>query len=688
MRKILIGGVALVLVGAGAFLAYARTLPCPSVDALLRYRPPEATRVFALDGSRLADLSSERRVVVAFDDMPRYVRDGFVAVEDRRFYQHGGIDVRGIGRAIVNNVRAMSAAEGFSTITMQIPRNVFPTELPRSSRYGRKICEVRMAGEIERRMTKQQILELYVNQVYMGEGLYGVEEATRGYFGKPASQATLAESALLVGMVKNPGGYNPRKQPLRAIQRRNTVLEVFAREGLVTTAEAEAAKATPLTLAPPIEAAGPAPYFVAAVRQELRERFGDDAHNLGLRVYTGLDPALQQATQRALVAQIEKIESGAYGRYTHDTPDAGELAPATGNGSPYLQGMAIVLDSRTGEVRALVGGRDFTHSSYDRALDARRQPGSAFKPILFAAAVNAGLTAGDPIDATPVSIESRTGVWAPDDLAPDSLTTLSLRDALALSSNNAAVRVGEYVGVDRVIEMARSLGISTEIPPYPSITLGAAEVIPAEFVSAIAALGNGGYRVPPTLIKRVEDAHGNVLWQAKPATERALDENVAFITTSMMEDVIERGTARTVRESGFWLPAAGKTGTTNDAKDVWFVGMKPDLAAGVWLGFDQPKEIAPYAYGGRLAAPVWIEAMNAAYAERPAPEPWTAPPGVVQAPVDVHTGQHATGNCPSEDVRIEYFLDGSQPMEYCPLHPESSADRAVDRLLRGLRRVF
>ncbi len=689
MVKKIAAALVLVFVVSAVVLPLTVAQDCPSIASIADYTPPQATRVYALDGSRLADLSPDRRVLVAYEQIPPIVRDGFVAVEDRRFWDHGGVDLRGIARAVRNNLRALSLDEGFSTITMQLTRNVFPQALPRGDRFRRKICEVRLAGAVEDALGKKKVLELYANQVYMGDGLYGVEEAARVLFGKPVADVSAAEAALLVGLVKNPEGYHPRKHPARAIRRRNVVLDVFARERVLPAVEAEAAAVQPLTLAPPPEARASAPYAVAAVRRQLRELIGEDAETRGLRVHTAINPALQRSAEAALVGQIERIEAGEYGRYTHDAPEAGEtLVPATGNGSPYLQGMLVVMETRTGEIRALVGGRDFTHSSYDRALIARRQPGSAFKPILFAAALQSGMGAGDRIDATPVSVAMRTGTWTPDDLASDSLTIVSMRDALALSSNNAAVRIGEWVGPQRVIQTARALGITTPIPAYPSITLGSAEVIPAEFVAAYAALGNGGFRVQPTLITRIEDAHGTVLWRAPLVRAHAIDEDVAFIATSMMEDVIDRGTATVIRERGFWLPAAGKTGTTNDAKDVWFVGMTPELAAGVWLGFDQPRQIAPYAFGGSLAAPVWTEVMRAAYDARPAPLGWTPPASIAQLPIDATTGYLASGNCPPEHVRIEYFRLGNEPREYCPVHPESGAERVLDRLLRGLKQIF
>jgi penicillin-binding protein 1A len=655
---------------------------CPSVESLRSYRPPEATRVYARDGSLAADLAVERRVVVDLDEVPPVVSNGIVAVEDRRFWTHGGVDPRGVVRAVWRDLITLSLREGFSTITMQLARNVFPDELPRADRLRRKSCEVLLAGRIEAAFPKREILRMYINQMYMGDGMYGMEEAARGYFGKTAQRLTTAEAALLVGLVKNPEGYNPRRNVNRAIQRRNVVLDVMVRENVITAAAAATAKADPVTVTPPLEAAGPAPYYVAAVRRELRERFGADAAVLGFRVHTGLDPGIQRAARAALVEQIRGIEGGAFGRWPHPKPDAERMPPAMGSGSPYLQGTVVVLDLKTGEIRALVGGRDFTHSSFDRALQARRQPGSTFKPIVYAAALQHGLSAASWIETTPVAINLAGVAWRPDDLVPDSVTRLSVRDALALSSNNAAVRIGESVGTARVIEMARTLGITTPIPSYPSIFLGSAEVVPAEFAAAFATLGNGGYAVRPTLITRVEDARGNVLWRAPAETRHVLDSGVAFLATSLMEDVIDRGTGTAVRREGFWLPAAGKTGTTNSARDVWFAGMTPDLAAVVWLGFDQPTQIMPNAFGGNLAAPVWARTMKAAYASRAAPAAWTAPESLIRAPIDTQTGALATPACPPADVRIEFFVPGTEPLEHCPTHRGG----IIGRLLRGSER--
>ncbi len=656
---------------------------CPSLADLRDYRPPEATRVLAMDGSLVADLSPQRRIVVGMSDIPPLLREGFIAVEDRRFWNHGGVDLRGVARAAWHDLRTLSLSEGSSTITMQLARSIFPERLPMREKLGRKLCEVYLARRMEAELPKRSILQMYLNQIYLGGGLYGVEAAAQGYFGKPARALDPSEAALLVALVKSPEGYNPRKNRERAVERRNIVLGVMARAGVIDKATAARAVREPLDLAPPPDAAGPAPYFVAEVRKELKGRFGPDADVRGLVVHTGLDPELQRLAHAELLAQIGRIEEGRYGKYSHhrgasSDPDA-----------PVLQGLVVVMDPATGLLRALVGGRDFATSQFDRALQARRQPGSAFKPIVYATALEAGLPPTTRLSTTPVEIDGPgTPPWRPGDHLADSVTTLTVRTALAVSSNNAAVRLGHWVGEKRVAEMGKRLGLTTPIPPYPSINLGSAEVIPAELVAAFAPFGNGGYLVRPTLIRSVEDGEGNVLWEAAPPTRQVLSPGVAFLTLSLLEEVVNSGTAASVRRDGFWLPAAGKTGTTNDGKDVWFVGLTPDLVAGVWLGFDQPRPILPGASGGRLAAPVWAHLMEKAYESRPAPAPWVPPASIVSAQVDEKTGYLATGSCPAEDVRIEYFLVGTEPRDYCPVHPESGIDHIFDRLWNRVRRIF
>ncbi len=682
------GALMLILLIAGAvwtavYVSGVRGSGCPTMADLRAYRPPEATRVFALDGSLVADLSPQRRVVREIDEIPLLVRSAALAVEDRRFRDHRGIDFRSVARAVWRNVSTVSVREGFSTITMQLARSVFPERLPMADKVGRKVCEIHLAFRIEREYSKDQILALYLNQIYLGSGLYGVEAAAQGLFGVPVQRLSPAQTALVIGLAKSPEGYNPRRHAERALHRRNVVLEVMAETGVIDRATADLAKEEPLGLAPPLEASGPAPYFVAGVRREVQARFGPDADVMGLRVYTGLDPTLQRLAHSALVDQIERIEGGAFGHYPHSNG----TAPASDGGA--LEGMVVVMDPRSGEVRALVGGRDFGTSQFDRAFQARRQPGSTFKPLVYAAALESGIPTTARLETTPLAVESAgSPVWRPGDHLADTVQALSVRSALALSSNSAAVRLGQWVGEPRVAALGKRLGLSTDIPPYPSIHLGSAEVIPAELVAAFATFGNGGYRVPPVLIQRIEDSDGNVLWRAPVPRHQVLDPGVAFLTLTMLEDVVNSGTATSVRSNGFWHPAAGKTGTTNEGRDVWFIGLTPDLVAGVWLGFDRPRPIMPGASGGRLAAPVWANVMAGAYRERPVPTAWTPPANVVSVEIDDRTGYLATQACPPEHVRIEYFLTGTEPRTYCPVHVDRGRDGLLDGIWRRVRRIF
>ena len=688
-RVLLVGAISAGVLGVTGFLGAALVVNgvigdgCPSIADLRSYRAPEATRVFARDGSLVADLSLHRRIALDIEEIPPMVREGFVAVEDQRFWDHGGVDPWSVLRAAWRNVTSLSIREGFSTITMQLARSVFPERLPMAKKLTRKVCEVNLALRVEDEFRKRQILELYLNQIYLGAGLYGVEAASQGYFGKSVTELEAGEVALLVALVRSPEGYNPRKRPETAQARRNLVLGIMERAGVIDSTAVARARSRPVRLAPPVEAAGPAPYFVAAVRRQLEAQFGEDAETQGLRVRTALDPSMQKTARDALVRQIEAVEAGAYGQYSHPT------GPAEDPDAPVLQGLVVMMNPRNGDVHALVGGRDFAASQFDRAFQARRQPGSAFKPVVYAAALEAGLPTTARLETGPVEVSSAgSPTWRPGDHVADSVETLSVRTALAISSNHAAVRLGQWLGEQRVADMGRRLGLSTPIPPYPSIFLGSAEVVPAELVAAYSAFGNGGYRVEPRLIQRVEDRTGTIIWEAAEPTRQVLDPGVAFLTLTLLEEVVNNGTAASVRQAGFWLPAAGKTGTTNDGRDVWFIGMTPDLAAGVWLGFDRPRRILPGAGGGTLAAPVWTDIMKRVYGDRPAPAPWTPPGNVVSAQVDQRTGYLATGSCPPEDVRIEYFLVGTEPEIYCPVHPETGVDRFLDNLWKRVRKIF
>ena len=476
---------------------------CPSVDALRDYAPPQATRVFDAEGEVIAHLAPERRIVVPLERIPSHLAGAFLAVEDKRFFQHGGVDYRRVAGAALRDLRTLSFEEGFSTLTMQLARNVFPEHLTRAKTLRRKLWEVMLAREIEREFSKDEILEMYLNQIYLGDGLYGVEAAAQGYFGKPARELDAPEAALLAALPQAPSRYNPRRNPEVADARRDVVLARMADAGVISEREASEGKAEPLALAPPIEASGTAPYLVAAVRRELRERFGPDAETAGLRVYTALDTELQRSAETALREQIAATEAGQFGRFRHPSCSGGKA----GAGDGCLQSLFVAMDPRTGDVRALVGGRDFAGSQFDRATQARRQAGSAFKPIVYAT----GLAAGIPTSTVLLGpgADDWEGDYRPADHVADSIG-VDLREGLRSSSNRAAVALGEQAGVGRVVQTARALGLSTPIQEYPSTFLGAADVIPIELIAAYGAFANGGVVVEPRLIQKVENPQGRI----------------------------------------------------------------------------------------------------------------------------------------------------------------------------------
>ncbi len=649
---------------------------CPSIAELGAYDPNQASKVYAADGRLITDLGQERRTVVPLAEMSPVVKAAFITTEDKRFYQHEGIDWYRVLGAIRSNLIEMRVAEGFSTITMQLARNIWTEDISgRDKSLRRKLREAKVAREIEEKYPKDRILELYLNQIDLGNRAFGVEAASQRYFGKSVRDLNVAEAATLAAMPKAPSRYNPRKNPNLSIQRRNTVLNLLRDNELLSAEETERWKSYPLLLSSSSDYSGTAEYFVEFVRQQLDARFGSDLYRSGYRIYTTLDLDTQQAAERALEARLAAIESGADGKFEHPTyqqyqnskADEGDRDLRT---TPYLQGLVVTIEARTGQIRAMVGGRDFGDSKFNRATQALRQPGSTFKPVTYATALEAGYPLSHVMvdDSLSMIIKEDEPPWTPQNYDLKYEGPMTLRRALYLSRNTIAIKLGMEVGEQAVVSEAAKFGISTRVPPVPSIHIGSADVIPLEMIAAYTTFANLGTRTVPNSILRVEDRSGKIIWQPSPRQVAVLDSTHAWLMTDALRDVVRHGTAVGSVGARINFPAGGKTGTTNDGFDVWFIGFTPDLVTGIWIGFDQPRKIKSNAQGGVLAAPAWTAMMREVYERRSAPTAWPRPSGLTALDIDKTTGYKATPFCPKDVHYIESFIPGTEPTGFCPIH--------------------
>jgi 1A family penicillin-binding protein len=672
--------VATIVVGSTVWFLAGLRDGLPDQEAMRRIgEMAQATTVFD-DADRLAfTIYKEQRIDVPLSDVSPNLTKAITSIEDQRFFEHHGFDVVRIVSAALANVRHNRRAQGGSTITQQLARQSFLT--PNKS-YRRKLQELILAARLERLYTKQQILELYFNKVYFGDGLYGVEAASRGYFGKHASQVTVAEAALLAGLVKSPSSYAPTVSLERAVARRNTVLQAMLENGAIDRATYQSAHGTKPALHDTLREEEPhGQYFKEQVRQELVNRFGwQRVYQGGLRVFSTIDMPMQIAAEAAIANQIETIEGRrAAWQARRAAARHKEGKPVADEPSDTLQAALIALEPDTGQVRAMVGGRDFDASHFNRAVQAHRQPGSAFKPFVYAAALEAGFTPATVLDHLDDPIATPQGAWTPED-EHSAAPTMSLRTALRTSSNRAAVRLLQEVGIPRTVQYAKTMGVG-DVPSVPSLALGSGEVTLQQMTAAYAAFVNHGQVPEPSLIRRVEDLDGQVLYKAEKTAIRAISDSTAFLMSTMLADVINAGTGNRARALGFTLPAAGKTGTTNDFNDAWFIGFTPKLVAGVWVGFDQPRTILPNGFAAEMAVPAWAKFMKAATLHDK-PE-WLSPPaGVTSAKVCRLSGLLATDGC--DDVEVigtngrlerrsmiytEYFAKGTEPTAFCDQHP-------------------
>jgi penicillin-binding protein 1B len=617
--------------------------------------------------ANLSDKTREVRRLVRFREIPEVLVQAVLSAEDKHFFRHSGFDLPRIAKAAWVDVKEGSKQQGASTLTMQLARSLW-LDLKKS--WRRKAAELLITVHLESRLSKEEIFEYYANEIYLGRhgtfSIKGFGEGARVYFGKEIGRLTLEEAATLAGMAQRPGYFNPLRYPDRARERRNLVLWLMRQNRYVDDARYRAAIDTPLEAA---WAPDPAPrvdaqYFVDLVNDELQNRFGDSGTRAS-HVYTTLDGALQRGALEAVGEGIEKVDRMLRAKKIELPPNQPQVA-------------LVALDPRTGEVKALVGGRDYNASQFDHSL-ARRQPGSIFKPFVFAAALGTAIRGGQEIltPATIVVDEPTTfqGFYEPGNFGDRFMGAVTLRRAMARSLNVAAVRVAEMVGYQEVVAVARRCGMPGNLRATPAVALGAYEATPLEIAAAYSVFANQGNYVPPALLSLVRDRGGDELYRHLPQPRRALDPRVAYLTASLLQEVLNSGTGAGVRARGFRLPAGGKTGTTRDG---WFAGFTSELVCVVWVGFDDNSDLK--LEGAKVALPIWTDFMKRAQRLRPyRTSRFAAPAGIVSAPVCEETGELASAYC--RDVREEIFIEGSRPVVECAMHGQGR--QFADRVMLG-----
>ena len=652
----------------------------PEDDAIRRIGDmDQATAVYDASDQLAFTIYREQRIEVPLSQISPNLIHAILDIEDQRFYKHQGIDTIRILSAALANIRHRRAAQGGSTITQQLARQSF---LRPDKTLRRKLQEAILADRIERLYDKPHILEMYLNKVYFGDGLYGVEAASRGYFARHASELSVPEAALLAGLVKSPSTYAPTVSIDRAVSRRNVVLQAMLDVGHIDRPTLQSARKTRVVLHDGLRAVEPhGQYFKEQVRRELVDRFGwQRVYQGGLRVFSTIDMPMQIAAENAIADSLKALEEKRKAVALRRARAAGLKAAAVqpANAGEPLQAALIALDPHSGHVRAMIGGRDFNASSFNRATQARRQPGSAFKPFVYATALEAGFTPATLIDDLNAPIPTLQGEWTPEDEHADG-DSMTMRTALRTSSNRAAVRMLQEVGIARTVQEAKQMGVG-DVPSVPSLALGSGEVTLQAMAAAYAGFANEGLVPQPIVIRRIEDQDGRILYENHESSTRAVSPQTAFLMSTMMADVINAGTAAGARRVGFTLPAAGKTGTTNEFNDAWFIGFTPKLVAGVWVGFDQPRTILPNGFAADVAVPGWAAFMKAA-TKGDKPEWFTPPEGITTANVCRLSGKLAGEGC--QDVEVvardgtlerrstiytEYFVRGTEPTTVCDLH--------------------
>ncbi len=625
----------------GVYFYYSKDLP--RLTSVRDYAPKVVTQVFSENGEVLAEFFVEKRYYISIEDMPTVLIEAFIAAEDARFFEHQGLDFFSIMRAMGKNISSMDIVQGGSTITQQVTKSLLLT--PEKS-YTRKIKEAILAYRIEKSLSKSDILSIYLNEIYLGHRSYGVEAAARTYFDKSASKLTLAESALLAGLPKAPSAYSPIRHLKKAQRRQRYVLQRMVDSGYITREEAREAAETPITITPPgNKNITIAPYFTEYIRDYLKRTYGNELlYSEGLQIYTSLNLYMQRGAQKA-------VESGLANYEKREGFEEGE---------PRVQGALVAMDPQTGHVKALVGGVNFLENQFNRALQARRQPGSAFKPIVYAAALDKHYTTTTKIIDSPLvyMVESDEEFWEPKNFDLEYTGPVTLRNALSKSRNIITIKILQDIGVSYVVNYAKKLGISAPLNYDLSLALGSSGISLLELTRAYGAFANQGLLVEPIFITKVVGRDGTVLEENHPRLKQVISPQTAFLVTSLLTSVVKEGTGR--RAQALERPCAGKTGTTNDVRDAWFIGYTPDIIAGTWVGFDNQKPLGKKETGAVAASPIWVEFMQGALEGRPK-KTFSVPDGVVFMRVDAETGRPATSQ--SEKVSYECFKEES------PLNP-------------------
>jgi penicillin-binding protein 1A len=652
----------------GLYVWYSKDLP--STEDLAAVAPWTRTVLYDVHGHPIKSYYEQDRVIVPLDEIPQHLSNAFIAIEDRQFYRHWGLNVFAIGKALLEDIAARRIVRGASTITQQLARNLFPSHLPLEQTFTRKIKEAIVAIRIEQHYTKDEILSMYLNQIYFGDGSYGVEAAARNFFGKPVSDLSLAECSLLAGIPRDPSTYSARRHFDRAKQRQAIVLASMTEMGMVTAEEAAKAKNDTLNVLK-AQRAEVGAYFAEHIRRIIDEKYGAEAlYRDGLRIHTTLDLRLQEAAERALEQNLRGMEKRLRYAAKDTTGEASDLAGATK--TDYIQGALICIDPHTGHIKAMVGGRDFLDSEFNRATQAPRQPGSAFKMFVYTAAIDNGMTPADIIMDDPLVVPMPDSTeWRPDNFTEDYQGPVTVRYALAKSINIPAIKVADRIGQNVVIDYARRMGITSRLRPYMSIALGSFEVTLLEMASAAGVLAASGIRAEPMAITRIESRDGRPIERNLPRKSEAVSAQTAYVVTSMLQSVVDMGTAQAVRWRGIQRTLGGKTGTTNDYTDAWFVGFSPDLVTAVWVGFDEKRTMGKKETGARVALPIWADYMIEAFKgipDRPFPEPH----GIVRREICTETGLLATSNCP--ETRTEVFISGTETLRFCDKHRGGEPD--------------